>query len=379
MPSGRNRKNKIIVMNSLTRNFIVGILVLVCVILLVLCGYVILRNVGKQGIYEQNQVVNLEQLTENLSDILPTQPPVEPDSVITEEYQVTELEEGQIYYNGQVWQYNEEIMTFLFMGIDSRTGIAEEKTPGSAGQSDVIVLLVANPHTKEIKVININRDSMAEIKRYDTDGNFIGVMEGQLALQYAYGDGRIESCEMTRNLVSELFYGIPIHGYAAMAMDCIATINDAVGGVEVTVMNDMTWADKSWKEGTKLHLMGNDAMRYIRKRNFTSSELGTNIDRINRQKQYLTLFADKLKAKVKENITFPVTLYSKVQKDLVTSFSLDQITYLAGELLDYNVAVDGFVSISGSSGMGEKFEEFYVDETALKDLIITTFYEKVTE
>lgn len=379
MSSGKNRKNKIIVMNSLTRNVIVGVMVLVCIVLLILCGYAILRNVGKHGIYNQTDVVVIDQLTQNLGEVLPTQPPAEPDEVITEEYQVTELKKGQIYYNGEVWQYNEDIMTFLFMGIDSRSGVADEKTPGKAGQSDVVVLFVVNPHTKNISVININRDSMVEIKRYDTDGNYVGVMEGQLALQYAYGDGRIESCELTKEVVAKLFYGIPIHGYAALDMQCIATINDAVGGVEVTVLDDMTWADKSWKKGTKLHLMGNDALKYIRKRNYTSAELGTNINRIERQKQYLSLFADKLKAKVQENVTFPVTLYSKVQEHLVTSFSLDQITYLAGELLDYEVSMDSIVSISGESTMGEKYEEFHVDETALKELIITTFYERVSE
>ena len=378
MQNERKQKKKIIVMNGITRNFIVGIMVLACMVLLVLCGYAILRNVGKQEVYKRNDILTLERIAQKLNDIPIVPEASENEDVITEEYQVTELEPGQIYYNGEVWQYNEEILTFLFLGIDATAGVADEKIPGKAGQSDVVVLLVANPHTKQINVININRDSMVEIKRYDTDGNYIGVMEGQLALQYAYGDGRQESCESTRSVVEELFYGIPIHGYAALDMQCIATINDAVGGVEVTVMDDMTWADKSWKKGTKLHLMGNDALKYIRKRNYTSAELGTNINRIERQKQYLTLFADKLKSKTKENLAFPVTLYSKVEGHLVSSFSVSQITYLAGELLDYNVTTDSMVSVEGRSAMGEKYEEFYIDEEALKELIITTFYEKVS-
>lgn len=39
--------------------------------------------------------------------------------------------------------------------------------------------------------------------------------------------------------VSELFYGLPIHGYCALSMNSIASLNDTVGGVTVTVPEDL--------------------------------------------------------------------------------------------------------------------------------------------
>ena len=35
--------------------------------------------------------------------------------------------------------------------------------------------------------------------------------------------------------VSRLFYGMPVAAYAALDLDAIAVLTDAVGGVEVTV------------------------------------------------------------------------------------------------------------------------------------------------
>ena len=49
--------------------------------------------------------------------------------------------------------------------------------------------------------------------------------------------------------MSNLFYQLPIHGYAAINMSAIATINDAVGGVDVTPEYDFEIKDYSFKKG----------------------------------------------------------------------------------------------------------------------------------
>ena len=129
-------------------------------------------------------------------------------------------------------------------------------------------------------MININRDSMTDIELYDTDGGYAGTETKQLALQYAYGDGRVGSCELMEKTVSKLFYGIPIHGYVALDMESIPTINDSVGGVEVTVLEDMTKYKPNWTEGIRIKLTGADALLYIREREDESTELGSNVKRI---------------------------------------------------------------------------------------------------
>lgn len=377
MAKKRYRQPKKIKMHSITERLLVFGLVFICVLLVGFSLYMVLRSVGKFSLHKHADKVASAELTQNLNQLTEeTLIDTELDEQTKEQEAVVELKEGQIFHNGEIWEYNEDIMTFLCLGVDDRNGVTQEKIPGEAGQADAILLIIANPHTKQLQVINVNRDSMVDIELYDTDGGYAGTETKQIALQYAYGDGRIKSCELMEQAVSNLFYGIPIHGYAALDMQSVPTINDSVGGVEVTVPEDMTWCKYEWTEGSKQVLLGEDALTYIQRRNHKANELGTNTKRIARQKQYLSLFVNKAKGKTKTDITFPLTLYQKVQKHMVTSFSMDEITYLASTLLGYDFAMEDIISIQGEMVMGEKNEEFYVDDEVLRTVIIETFYEK---
>lgn len=360
------RQGKKVRINSITEKLIVAGLILCCVVVLVFSAYMVLKSVGRNSLKKHaGEVANQEHST-MLSE--------------TNEISVQatkELEEGQILVEGEVYEYNDDIMTFLCMGVDSRRGITEEKMPGKAGQADALLVVVVNPDKEQINVIAINRDTMTDIEVYDTAGMYLEKQKAQITLQYAYGDGREKSCRLMEQRVSELFYGIPIHGYGALDMQSIATLNDAVGGVEVTVLEDMTKFRWGWEEGANVLLQGEDALLYIRERDEHSGELGTNIKRVERQKQYLTAYIQQLKSKVKEDVTFPVTLLGQVQKHMVTSLTLQEIAYLADTLSGYDFSMDNIISIPGESKMGEKHEEFYIDDTALKQIIIDVFYDKV--
>ena len=351
-------------MKGITEKLIVAGLIFCCAVVLFFSTFMILKSVGKSSLKKHAGEVADQELAAVLNDETETDEPFE-------------LEEGQILVEGEVWEYNKDIMTFLCMGVDARSGIGKEKTPGKAGQADAVLMIVINPVKEDISVIAINRDTMTDIQIYDTAGMYLEEETAQLALQYAYGDGREKSCELMERAVSELFYGIPIHGYGALDMQSIATLNDAVGGVDVTILEDMTKFRWDWTKGKEVHLSGEDALLYIARRD--TAYLGTNLGRVERQKQYLTAYVDKLKKKIKEDITFPVTLMGQIQKHMVTSLSVQEITFLAGILPQYGFSMDNIISIPGESKMGEKHEEFYIDDAALKQIVIEVFYKKVSE
>ena len=100
---------------------------------------------------------------------------------------------------------------------------------------------------------------MTDVNVYSDLGNFIGTEKLQLCLAYTYGDGKEKSCENTVRAVSRLFYGMPVAAYAALDLDAIAVLTDAVGGVEVTVTKDLTIQDPSLKEGERKVLTGEQA------------------------------------------------------------------------------------------------------------------------
>lgn len=289
-----------------------------------------------------------------------------------------ELQEGQIRYDGKTYQYKDNLMNILCLGIDSRDGIAKEKTPGKAGQADCVILAVLDDEAKTIQLINISRDSMVPVHVYATDGSFVEDRTEQLALQYAYGNGRDWSCQLMEETVSELLYGLPIHGYCALSMNSIASLNDAVGGVTVTVPEELAeLKPKLFTAGETITLKGNRANEFVRARAVNSPDVASNNKRIARQKAYAVAFVNQLKQGMKEDMTLPVKLYQTAEKQMVTSLSLDQAVYLCTEYMNCSFDTDNIYTIDGAVTMGEKYAEFNVDDDALYQLILDVFYEEV--
>ncbi|PWM32099.1 MAG: transcriptional regulator [Clostridiales bacterium] len=275
------------------------------------------------------------------------------------------LKDGMLRYQGKTYAYQEDVMTFLCMGIDKSGEAKASEDLHRGGQADALFLAVMDPGEKKISVIGVNRDTMAELFVYDEEGNYLGREIGQIALQHAYGDGMEESCERTVEAVSNLFYGIPIHGYFAMNMDVIIPLNEAVGGVDVVI-----------GEGDeKVHLEGQEAYSFVRNRDMYAPHSAE--QRLKRQKQYLEAFALQAKKAVVQDLTLPAKLYTEILPYMVTDISASEAVYLATQAVSYTFGQDNLYSLEGEIRMGEQFEEFYPDETALYELILQVFYEEV--
>ncbi len=284
-------------------------------------------------------------------------------------------QEGWVKHEGRIYAYNEDIMTFLFMGIDKDSDVKKVAEGTDGGSADALFLAVMNPHDKTIKVIGINRNTMTDIDLYNEEGAYINTVKAQIAVQHGFGNGMEESCEYQKRAVQRLLYNLPIHGYAAVNMSAIPTINDAVGGVEVTVLEDLTAKDSSLVKGEKVHLTGQSAFWYVKYRN--TDEFASADGRLARQKQYLEAFIGKAKKTVKEDISAALDLYRAVSNQMVTDITINEAAYLAPLLADYRFGIDSFYLLEGETVMGEQFEEFYVDEDALYEMILEVFYEEV--
>ncbi len=298
------------------------------------------------------------------------QNPAESQPLVDEEA----WQEGDIRYQGKIYRYNEDILTFLFMGIDHEGEVEEAENGIDGGQSDAIFLLVLDTRAKAISLIGINRDTMTDIDVYTKSGSYLGTATGQLCLQHGYGDGMHVSCERSAAAVSRLFYGLPIHGYCAINMEGIPLLNDAVGGVEVTAPEAVKTRHLDLEEGEKKLLKGQEAYEYLRARDVKS--FGSAGRRAERQGQYLRRYAAAAQAAMKEDITLPVTLYSTLSKYMVTDVAVDEVSYLATQAAGCTLEDEHIYSLQGETKMGEEFEEFYVDEKALYELILKVFYEE---
>nr|MCR5100121.1 LCP family protein [Butyrivibrio sp.] len=333
------------------------------ILLIGVVGYEVLRAYGKLNLASKSVTSSPMMAAEGSSENYATL-----DNSI-------EWQDDWIRYNGDIYEYNKDITTFLIMGIDKEdeVKIVEEGTDG--GQADALFLLVFNPHEEKIKVIGINRNSMTDVDIYDEYGNYVTTVIAQIAVQHGFGNGVEESCEYQVKAVSNLFYQLPIHGYAAINMSAIATINDSIGGVSVKVLEDLTKWDDSLKKGEMVHLEGESAFTYVKTRDM--NEYGSSDMRYERQKQYLNAFIAAARLASKDDPKLAIDIYNAISSQMTTNISIDEISYLVSSTDGYSFESDDLITIDGQNTMGEEFEEFYIDEEDLYDKFINVFYEKV--
>lgn len=286
--------------------------------------------------------------------------------------------EGWVKYNGQIYAYNEDILTFLIMGIDKTKDVKEVAEGTNGGQADALFLVVLNPHDDSLSVIGINRNTMTDVSVYDNNGSFVNTVKAQIAVQHGFGNGVEESCEYQVNAVQHLFYEMPVHGYAAINMSAIGPLTDMVGGVDVVALEDIKSGNSTViKEGEEVHLEGDLAFAYIHNRD--TKEFGSADHRLERQKQFITTYLQKVKQKTKEDIGFPISVYQSIAPQTVTSLTVDEMTYLVSIAKDYSFDENYLYTMKGETKQGNVFEEFYVDETDLFELILKVFYEPVEQ
>lgn len=279
--------------------------------------------------------------------------------------------EGIVTYNGKKYRFNTNVASIVLLGID-RSDLGTD-IYGDAGQADAVYILTYDTSTKNMKIISVSRDTMTDVNVYSTSGSYIGTENLQICLSYAYGDGREASCENTLTALSRIFYNIPFNSYVALDWDSVAVVNDAVGGVELTALESFG----SFTQGETFTLMGQNAFDYIHYRD--TSYLESNTARLERQKQYITAFANKVISETKKNLSIPLNLYGILSDYMVTNVSANQVSYIASQAItSVNSMSDvEFLSIDGEITKGEEYAEFYPDEQTLYELILYVFYEEV--
>ena len=292
--------------------------------------------------------------------------------VSTENGTVEKWQEGIIRYDGVDYRYNNDIRTFLFMGIDKAAEVTEGVNGIDGGQSDAMFLLVVNPDTEKISVVAINRNTMTDVDVYGTDGNYIGTSELQICLQHGYGDGMRTSCTRTVNTVSRMFDNIPIAGYFAINMNGLPILNDAVGGVTVEVLEDIESYGHTLKKGETVNLMGTQSLAYVRSRDINEFDSATR--RLERQQQYIISLMSKVKGVAAQGEDAIMAMYESAEDYIVTNIDFLELAE-AGVAYEFNPT--NMYTIPGETIMGARFEEHYIDENALYDMIIEIFYEEV--
>ena len=318
-------------------NKFIAILAIVCVILLCGVGYTILNGKNKD---ETRDVPALS--TDDAEN--------SPDTIVVD---------------GEEYRLNTNIQTILFMGIDKNAKSDMGDRAGENGQSDSLNLLIVDRETKKAQILQISRDSMVDIDIYSASGEKMMSEPGQIALQYAYGDGEEESCRLTAGKVSELLYGVNIDSYLSLTMEGMVKAADAIGGVTMTVLEDYTWIDPAFSKGATLTMDGEMVEKYVRSRD--TEVLDSNVQRMERQSQFMGALIEKLQ-NVKETSNY-LSLYQQMEPYMVTNMTADEMKSLSEYDIDTNT-----LEVPGEVILKDGHAQFIIDNEALRKIILKTFY-----
>ena len=282
----------------------------------------------------------------------------------------TSASASDITWNGKTYSYNEHLSNFLFLGIDTKEKAETKTGQADAGQADALYLLSWNRLEGDITVISIPRDTMTQIETFGPGGKSLGKSKDHISLSYAYGDGGYESCELAENAVSELLYGLPIDGYCALNMDGLPVLTDSVGGVTVTVPNDsLAEVDPGYAKGAVVTLKGEDTEQFVRYRNTEISQSA--IARMERQQEYIRAFGEALK-KASADKALVTDLYKAIEPYMVTNMGKSRFVDLT-ESVSEGKKVNRW-TIPGEGIQGKEYDEYVVDDDALYEKTVETFY-----
>lgn len=287
-------------------------------------------------------------------------------------YDTDAVKTGTVLWNGRSYQYNEHLSNFLFLGIDHEELADTSAGAADAGQSDAVFLASWDRVTGDMTLISIPRDTIASYAFYAPGGERIGTVKDHLSLAYAYGDGKHESCRITADAVSELFYGLPIQGYCAVGLEALPVLSRYVGAVTVTVPNDgLESKYPEYQEGTAVVVDEENIEAFVRYRDIGVSQSA--LLRLERQEAFLKACMEQAKERFREDAGFVTRMYTALEPYMVTNMSADQFAGMAESAAEGKSPEKWRLPGEGGTD-ADGFDEYLADDEALYEKIIETFY-----
>ena len=268
----------------------------------------------------------------------------------------------------KTWKFAHPVQTYLFIGTDKSGNEDAEGEEYHGSMADALMLVVVDKEEKTYGILQLNRDTITEVPMLLQDGSANASAQMQLCTAHWYGKDKAASCDNTVETVSKMLGGPPIDGYYALKMDAMPLLNHEVGGVTVTLEDDMTKLDPAMKKGATLTLTDRQAELLMQSRYAMDDDRNT--QRMRRQQIFLKAFMKKIKKQNAGDINATVKLYDRLRPYATTDIKMNDLTALLKDMQGYTDK--GIITIDGTSKIGEKLHdgkkhwEFYMDEDSLE-------------
>lgn len=274
-------------------------------------------------------------------------------------------------YDGKTLHYREnEITNYLLIGIDREE--LDTNSHEGGGQADFLLVLSVDRRNRTITPVMIDRDTMTPVTTYGIFGNAAGKRTMQICLAQAYSGSKVSGSDNTARAVSEVLHGVRIDRCLAMDLEGIALLNDAVGGVTVTVEDDLTALDPMLKRGLTVRLQGGLAEKFVRGRMTVAD--GTNASRMRRQQVYLDALVARMGEQFSEDEDFLKDVFETLSGHVESDVAMN---VLLGEANAYGkYAWMPLKTMPGDHRMGEDgFAEYWVNEPMATELVAGIWFD----
>ena len=168
---------------------------------------------------------------------------------------------------------DDEPVTFLLVGSDSREVAADGDAPGA--RSDAIMIARAEADREHAQIISIPRDTWVDIPGHGMN---------KINASYAFG-GPALLIQTVEQLT-----GVRIDHFVAIDFAGLAEVTEAMGGVDVYVAETTENGGHTFEQGWN-HITGEDVRWYLGQRYGLP---GGDFDRVKRQQQFLKAIMDQL-------------------------------------------------------------------------------------
>ncbi len=236
--------------------------------------------------------------------------------------------EGRTEELSRASQHRDGVTRLLFLGCDR-----------SANLTDSIMILSLENATGRLGALQIPRDTYAAYTERDYKK-----LNGAYSLMGLDGVKRFLSDAV----------GVPINYAVAVDLDSVASLVDAIGGVDLCIEQDMVYTDEAQSlnvvfQAGEQHLNGEQAERFLR---FRSGYANADLGRMDAQKLFLQAFAKRC-TEVSPNVLLQAMgrLFPRMQTDLPLPTAIGLINrFVRGEISEASIVTAPGEPVQGTSG-----------------------------
>lgn len=258
-------------------------------------------------------------------------------------------------------QQKEGLQTLLVVCLDAFETPRDSGSYRNGNQADLIMVMILDEQRGKTTALQLNPDTVVSFSAPGLTES----LEEPLGLVYSYGSGGSDSCLNGSKAVSRLLGGVSIDHYMTFTADSIAIVNDMLGGVTVTVTEEIPGLAK----GENVTLMGENAIEFFR---FRDDGDNANEAHMERQRQYMTgMFGPFMESAQQEEFLTRLTL--QLGDGMSTDLTLSQMMQLLQTMGTYELD-QTIVTLPGKAEKTEGEFRFQVDPEALEQTVESLFF-----